>query len=230
MGAKSPEVKETPEQKELARIGKERLEFYTKNYMPLEREFISEVRGALPSMQRQARGIVNADNMQAFAPAQQQVEQALTTRGAKPGSGAFIGGTGGLASDRGSSRGQMMADVMQATRDQQQKNFSALTAQGQGQESIGLNALSGVANIANRQAMIDAEASRAARAAVGQAVGTGLGLAAGMYKKPAPERGSVDYFNEVTSKSPGLTTPIGGGNYGSPEGFYPPTTAIRGYQ
>lgn len=226
MGKKSSGPKETAEQKELARIGKERMDYYTQNYLPLERKFASEVRHGLPLAQRQARGMANADTQQAFSAAQQPVEAGLTNRGAGPGSGAFIGATGGLAADRGKSRGQLMGDVMQATRDQHYQNVSNLTASGQGQQAAALQGLSGVANIANRQAVIDAQASQAARAAMGQAVGTGVGLAAGMYKKAPPKVGSVEYFNEVVSKQPGFTEPIGGpGLNFSPEGHYPPTNA-----
>jgi len=187
MCGSKPKVKETAEEKALARISKERWDSYKQRYIPIENAMMKKTLDRLNKPDELIGGMANASTQMQYSALEPQVTKGLTLRGAKAGSGAFTGAVTGLVRDRtkssagGQISGQMYSTAMDIN------NLQNFVKMGQGQADASLQGYASAADFAQRQAILDAQASAAARAAVGQAIGTGVGMAYGNYSNPAPQ-------------------------------------------
>lgn len=172
---------ETEEEKELARIGFERWEDYKQRFIPVENLAIKDVMDDINSPTMEGEGMANVDTQSAFSELEEQTASGLARRGARTGSGAFAGSLTDVNLDRmaSSSGGQSAAYGLQ--RRNNISNLQNLVNLGQGKASAGLAGLSTVADAASRQAIMDARASAASRAALGQVAGAAAGIGFGIY-------------------------------------------------
>lgn len=181
MSKGSDKPKETPEEIELANIGAERWNDYKQRYIPVENAAIGRVLSEIDDPSGRGEDMANASTQMAFSPVEEQATMGLTTRGARPGSGAFAGGVTGVGLDRVASSGQNQANAFGLQRRINVNNLQSLVDIGQRKAASGLAGLTDVADAASRQAIFDARASAAARAALGNAAGTAAGVGFGLY-------------------------------------------------
>lgn len=172
----SNEVPETPEEIELARIAMERWSDYKTRFIPVENLAIQDVMKDVNEPSEFGPSMANLSAQMEFSRMEPQLTQGLTLRGARPGSGAFSGGLMNMNLDRTASSGLGQVNAMGLQRTQNIQNLGSLISMGQGQSTEALSGMGDIAAQAQRQAILDAQASAAARAAIGQAVGTGAGM------------------------------------------------------
>ena len=172
---------ETPEERELATIATEEYARFEKVFKPLEDYLITELTGE--NQQRQFReealGITAADTNAAFDQVQDQAEAGFAARGARPGSGAFAGGEGDVALARGEALGTGLARTNTRVHDREAASLTSLIGLGRGQASNAQLGLGRIAALANRDAILDAEAAARAREGYAGAIGAGAGLVVG---------------------------------------------------
>lgn len=169
-------IPETPEEVALAKIAMERWKDYKNKFVPVENMAISNVMKEHDNPSEFGTGVANLATQEQFSNLEQQAAKGLTNRGAGPGSGEFMGAITGLNRDRIASSALGQTNAMGLARTQNQQNMQALINMGQGQASGALSGLADSANFAQQQAIMDARASAAARAAIGSAIGTGAGM------------------------------------------------------
>lgn len=203
--------KETAEEKALAEIGLERYQDYKTRFVPVENMAIDKVLTDLNKPADVGAGWANTSTQMAFSKLEPQMTRGLTLRGAEAGSGAFTGAVTGLVRDRtkASSLSQVNAGIFKRAQDI--NNLESLINIGQGQANSSLSGLTDVANAANRQAIIDAQAAAAARAAVGQTVGTVAGVAYGNYanRTLTPDAVYQGVGPNINTSAPSPNSPAG---------------------
>lgn len=178
---------ETPEERALARIAAEEYGRFESTFVPLENLLIGKVTDT-ETFRTQALGLTGADTNLAFDAADQEVEAGLTQRGARPGSGAFAEGLGDLSIDRGRALGTGLAKTNDRVYDREAAGLDALISMGRGQASGARLGLQDVAGLANRDAILDAEAAAQVRAGYAGALGAGAGLALGANYNTPPRQ------------------------------------------
>ena len=180
-GGGSGEVKETPYDKELASLASARFGRYQQKFVPAE-NFVIDKATDLQGLEKKAKDIASVDYGATFADGEQQLARGLGARGAAPSSGAFKAGVKQYGLDRGQSTASGMMDVANQVRDINAQNLGNLVSYGQGQDAQAVQSLQRVANTANRQAILDAQASLAAKQAIGQSIGqlAGYGIGYGL--------------------------------------------------
>lgn len=182
MGGKSgsQRVEETPEQRAVAQIASEQYEDYITRFVPVENQAIAQALDTEGRLQ-QLRGITNADFFQRFGEQQPQVMSNLAQRGLRADSGAFRSGLGGYLTDRSYALGQGLAGAELASQQDLATNAQRIVNLGQGQANQAAQGIVSAADAAQRQAIMDARSAAAARGALQQIVGTGIGLGLGAY-------------------------------------------------
>lgn len=201
----SKKVKPTKEERELARIGLERWGRYKSRYVPMEDRLIKRTVNSIDNPSGQAEGMANVSTQQAFSPVEGQVTAGLTGRGARSGSGAFIGALTGLNRDRTTSSVSSQVAARGLQQRQGITNLQTLIGMGQGQAGGALEGMAGQASAANRQAIMDSRASAAARSAMLQIAGTAAGIGYGMYGSPvagATPNGNIPNGNTFQPTQP----------------------------
>lgn len=201
MSKKGDKPKETAEEKALAQIGLERWQDYQQRFVPVENAAIGRVMDDINNPDMQGEGLANVSTQQAFSDLENQTTRGLTLRGARAGSGAFAGGLAGVNMDRVASSGLGQAGAYGMQRGINISNLQNLVGIGQGQATGALQGLTDVADAASRQAIMDARASAASRAALGQLVGTGAGYYFGSTygNTPTSNGTSPSGYNTTTS-------------------------------
>lgn len=203
-GGGGQQVPETPEARALAEIASQRYEQYKSRFIPIENIAINKTTGDLINPPQIAQNVANIGTQTQFSNAQPGVTANLATRGARPGSGAFGLNMAGFNTDRAVSTGLGQANASGLQRTQALQNMQNMVNIGQGQAGATLTGYGSLADAAARQSFIDAQAAAAARGAIGQTVGAGLGA----------------YYG-TANRTPGLTPPASSGGYsGPPPGAY----------
>jgi hypothetical protein len=177
MGGSSGEVKETPAQKEFARVALARRNDYDKRWGPLRQRFIGDVLNNAPESRR-AMEVATAENARSFADVAPRVATADRQRG-----GGGAGAVGDLAIDQGQSLGLGRVDTRQAVSDNRIANLGGLVAMGQGQAADAFRGLGEVAGMSATQARQDAITSAQNSMGLQDALFTGAGLAAQGYMR-----------------------------------------------
>lgn len=175
MSKKGDKPKATAEEKALAQIGLERWQDYQKRFVPVENAAIGRVMDDINNPDMQGEGLANVSTQQAFSDLERQTTTGLTLRGARAGSGAFLGGLTGVNMDRAAASGLSQVGAYGMQRGINIANLQNLIGIGQGQATGAMQGLTDVADAASRQAIMDARASAASRAALGQVIGLGAG-------------------------------------------------------
>lgn len=198
-GSDPKPVPESDEERSLAEIAVERFVRYRDKYVPVENIAIDKTTDYLEDPGDFGAGQANLATQTQYSALEPKLTTGLTLRGAKAGSGAFTGGVTGLVRDRtrSSAMGQVGTDIYE--RAQGIHNIGQLIRLGQGQATEGLQGMTASADAASRQAIMDAQASAAARSAMRQFIGTGVGMA------------SASYFNSPNEELPDRVSQSSGG-------------------
>jgi hypothetical protein len=175
MGKSSGEVKETPAQKEFARVALARRNDYDRRWGPIRQRFIGDVLNNAPE-RRRATEVATAENARAFADVAPKVAVADRQRG---GGGAAA--LGDLAINQGLSSGMSRVDTRQAIDDKRLSDLGGLVAMGRGQAADAFRGLSDVASMSGAQARQDAINAAQNSMGLQDALFTGAGLAAQGY-------------------------------------------------
>lgn len=203
--SKPKKARPGPYAKEVARINQRAMQRYMERYYPEEVKFVSEVAGSLPRAQREAQDTAAAATEQAFAREQPALTAALTARGVDPSSGRGQMALTGMGVDKAVAAGQGVSAARTAATGQHFDNIKGLVGQGKGQEQAYMQRAGQVADQATNQAILDARASYASRAALQELAGTALGYGAGALKErfggggEQPSQGDGTPYGSYTS-------------------------------
>jgi hypothetical protein len=184
MGHKDNSIPETPEEIALAQVASERWQDYQKRFVPVENKAINYVENT--NLGPMAAGMANLGTQEAFSQGEQQVTGNMESRGMRAGSPGFGMNLAGYNINRAESTGLGGANAYGLATTQKLGNLQNLVAMGQGQAGASLSGQSDVAGLASRQATIDAQASIAARGAMGEGIGTFAGMSYGNYTNNKP--------------------------------------------
>lgn len=175
-GGGDDKIKETPEQRELAKIAAERFE-HAEKFEPYQQMYMDRVDNLnSESSYDQVKGQTNLQYQKAFADAQDDVAQNVG-QVADPSTGKFQSAMQGVAEDQGQKTGDAMTrtDSTQFTR--YAKGLGDVVAMGQGKAADAQMGLTDVAQASQGMAYQDAQDAAQKNSIRSQAVGTGLGLA-----------------------------------------------------
>lgn len=181
-GGGDPKIKETPEQKELARIAVERWNKYKEMYLPVEQEYFDLVEKMdQKSTQKRAAGTAAVNVESAFADAIQNDVAMMTSQGSgvDPSSGKFQSAVADHAERKGAARSENMSMTEQAVKDNYIKGLQSIVAMGNNQASEAISGMGEVAqrssDVARSEAVSDFRKDQGDEAAVGMVAGAGYG-------------------------------------------------------
>ncbi len=187
-GGKDKDVKETAEEKEVARIGMEKWKRYQEVFVPIENKFIGKI-----TDQKQYRTDAGREASASTQSVFNQVRERLSrsSGGAGLGSGKFaMGSTGG-----GDATVDALAkvDARNTADDQQVRGLQGALAIGRGQGEDAISGLSDTARIAGADAIDRARADADRREGMGELFGTvaGAGVRYGMGGLNTPAKPGV---------------------------------------
>ncbi|MAT95386.1 MAG: hypothetical protein CME59_22675 [Halioglobus sp.] len=181
-GGGSPEIKETPEQKELARIAMERWRSYEEMYLPAEKMYFDYVDNMDSAGRQQfARGAASAGVESAFGEAVQADAARLATQGqgVDPSSGRFQTALQDRSVEKAAVRADVASRADQALQDAKIAGKQNIVAMGNNQAGQAVAGLTDVAQAAGQEArgeaIADLNSDLSNQAAAGMAVGAGYG-------------------------------------------------------
>jgi len=193
MGKKSKNrVKETPFEREAARIAAEEWNRYQQVFVPLENEFIQQIQIG-PQDYQFAQGLAAGENRQQFSQAQRGLETQLAAGGVNPNSGRFQGAISDLNTAQGQSAAAGVTQANVDTRRRQIRGLNAAIGMGRGQAVQADLGFRRQAAAESQRAISDAQLAFQKNAATQGAVGTAAGLGLGAYqnretfRKPLPD-------------------------------------------
>ena len=213
-GGGDNEVKDTPEQKYLAKVAAEKWNFAQKELAPLEDEYMASVdQMDSASNMSYIRGRTMQAQTQAQGEVQGQLEDGLGKAGVNPNSGRFQGGVNDLGLDLAESGGENLGRAQFEQDSQKVSGMQNITAIGQGQSGRAQAGLSGLAQQSSSDAIGDAKNAFSRRSANLQLVGNiaGAGTRYGMEGSPDQYSMETDFGTSSNNVGPENAT---GGNYG----------------
>lgn len=155
-GGGSAQIKETADEREMARIAAEQWNIYQQHYVPLENFYMQKVfETRSPAQYGAARSMAQAEYSDAFAPEMQKYQGGLVQRGANPNSGAFE--SPALEKAYAASVGKGMANAQIANTNRFYRGLEGVIAMGRGQSG---SAMEGLADVAGDAASSAASAAR----------------------------------------------------------------------
>ena len=215
-GGGDNEVKDTPEQKYLAKVAAEKWNFAQKELAPLEDKYMASVdQMDSESNMSYIRGRTMQAQTQAQGEVQGQLEDGLGKAGINPNSGRFQGDVSGLGLDLAESGGENLGRAQFEQDNQKVMGMQNVIAIGQGQSGRAQAGLSRLAQQSSYDAIGDAKNAFSRRSANLQLVGNiaGAGTRYGMEGGASPNQYSMDTGLDTSSNNFGLDT-ASGGNYG----------------
>jgi hypothetical protein len=178
-GGGDNEVKETPEQKELAKIAVEKWNTYVDKYVPMENEFMRRVDDMNSEWQsNRVAGDANKSFNEAFSNAREVSEDNLFEAGINPNSGKFNAAAAGLEEEHAAKGGEGMTAALVEQKDNYTTGIGNLVKLGQGQSTDAQRGLSDVANNSARNAEASARNEFNEQSSNRQMIGTAGGIAA----------------------------------------------------
>ena len=182
MGGGASSVKETSAEKEAAAVAKEQWDLYKSELSPYEDMFMNKV-DKLNSEQAYDKSAAdtNLGYQQAFTEARGNTANSLASAGVDPTSGKYQAAMDDITTRQATGQ---IDTTNRAQTDQANKYIAGLqdvVSIGQGQKAEALQGLGSQANAAQRQALTDASNAQASAGAIGDAVGTGIGMAGSHY-------------------------------------------------
>ena len=175
-GGDDPELKDTEDQKELAKIASERWEDYQRDFVPAENFFIDEmINYDKDSRKNNIESAAVSNTESAYGDYQEEQLATLTENNVNPNSGAFGEAISDIAIDKGSSRTSNVVQSKQALQDLKVQGMKNVVAVGNGQAAESLAGLNTVASNSANQAINDVQTkayeSQSKFGAIGQAAG-----------------------------------------------------------
>lgn len=185
MGGGGDEVKETAEEREMARIGVERLQRYDEVFKPIENKFIAKQMDQKPTRDAAGREAWMGSTV-AFDNIKKRMTQTGNT-GRGPGSGAF--GMAATDSEEAAAHGLAQVDASNVADKQNVNNLQGIISMGRGQAVDALNGMAASARDAGRKAIDRANAAgaRKERYAGMAGLAAGIGTSAYMNRTPTPQ-------------------------------------------
>ena len=180
-GGGSTKVKDTAAQKKLASIAAQRFNLYQKYYVPLENQFIGEVKAlSSDAAYKDVEGVVSASLNPEFQNARRFVTEKLFSQNVDPSSGKFSAASVDLTNEQGRGMGLGIAAGLSGQTDRYYQGMQNIVAMGQGQAGTAISGLGDVAGFAGEVARAQSKGALtkyiADKEAAGTAVGTGLGI------------------------------------------------------
>jgi hypothetical protein len=179
-GGGSTTIKDTPQQKALAKIAAQRFNLYQQYFVPLENQFIAESLAQRdPSTFDNVSAFVSAVQQPDFQRQISQIQQQQFQQGVDPTSGQFVGRSRELSEGQARGMGLGTAEALSGQVDRYYQGLQNIIALGEGQAGTAVAGLSDVAQMAQRTGAAEAKTAFQRGQAVPTAVGTGLGLGIG---------------------------------------------------
>lgn len=180
-GGGDNKVEDTAAQKKLASIAAQRFNLYQKYYVPLENQFIGEVKAMSgEGAYKDVEGVVTAALNPQFQNARNMVNQRLFSQNVDPSSGRFSAASVDLTNEQGRGMGLGTAAGLSAQTDRYYQGMQNIVAMGQGQVGTAISGLGDVAgfagDVARAQSRGELDKYLARQEQAGTAIGTGLGV------------------------------------------------------
>ena len=180
-GGGSNRIEDTAAQKKLASIAAQRFNLYQKYYVPLENQFIGEVKAMSgEGAYKDVEGVVSSALNPRFQNARNVVNQRLFAQNVDPSSGRFSAAAVDLTNEQGRGMGLGTAAGLSGQTDRYYQGLSNIVAMGQGQAGTAISGLGDIAgfagDVARAQSRGKLDKYVAGQEMAGTAVGTGLGI------------------------------------------------------
>ncbi len=176
-------VKDTEDQKELAKIAVERTNRYKETFQPVENAYMAEVDAIGDEGNLQEGANVAASNIESsFAGKLQEEVSAIQGAGVNMNSGVVNQAINASAIDKGAARAKNVNMTQQAIQDQKVKGMQGIVAIGNSQSAEAIQGMGEIANYSSQEAQSDAVSDFNKTSSRNQAVGTAAGMAYGGYK------------------------------------------------
>lgn len=188
-GGGSGQIKETEDQKALAKIAADRFKRYQEIYKPVENQYMQEVQKFNePVRQTQASNKAVADTQSVFGKAiADEVNQRTAQSGANINSGAVQSAINTGATKEAIASADNVNRSQQATQDAYVGGLQSIVGMGNGQASEAIQGMGDIAAASNQKAMNAAVSSHNDRSATRSAIGAGIGAATETYKRTQEE-------------------------------------------
>lgn len=197
MSGGDPEVKETPEEKELAGIAMEEWNAFQEDFVPLENQFISAVQMS-PDDVEYVRGEAVGTAGTEIDRGGEKVEERALAQGMQPGSGRFKATLGDIAAARANAAGRADVNASLTADRLHQQGLSTALAVGRGQQSQAQLGLRQAASEAGQDAIIGAQNDQLRSESTAQAIGTAVGMGAREYGFGKDENMPDEYYTPGT--------------------------------
>jgi len=199
-GSGSPEIEETPEQKELAEIGVERMKHYENVLKPVEDAYINKAQRIGKGDAELASGMASADAARSVDAIEEKSRQKAAASGAAPGSGRYNQAVATANDAEGRARGLSEVGAREASEDRRLSALNDVVRIGLGKAAEGQKGIADVAGDAARENVTDTQRDFAEDMQERQAVTSTAGGLAGL--------GALYYTGG--SSSGANTTPVAG--------------------
>lgn len=177
-GSSSPDIEETPEQKESARIAAEEWGRYQDVFRDVEDQFIKEMDRTDADYANVRNEVARGVNEQYSGMATQRRNQ-MIAGGVDPSSGGFKAGLGDVSVRHAQASADAETSALEGVADAEIAGKQAIVAMGQGQSADAQAGLADVAGQAVQESINDANEDMRSRMARQQALGSAAGMAAG---------------------------------------------------
>lgn len=208
VGGGDGKVEETAEERELARIGLDKVKRYQEVNKPIEDAWMAR-RKEQGRIRDEAARETTSQTRRAFGNAKEQVTASLSSAGM--GGGRAAEAVSGLARDEATSMALGQAGAREAADDNYVAGLQGVVDLGRGQSASAINELSGVASAAGANARHDARLAQQARAddAAGLGMVAGLGAQQVIDRNYVPGKKSATDWASGYANNPYKTIPNG---------------------
>lgn len=169
----------TAEQIELERQASEDIKDYFDRWVPLQNKFIAQHAGNRAQRAQRAQGVAGAETQTQFGKAEEALSKTQSNSGAALGSGRQVASLGDLKTAKASSLGRNLSATRGASEAQYVRGLQDIVSIGRGQKASSDQSAGALASISGRRAALDSEISLQNAQGLGQAIGTGVGVAGG---------------------------------------------------
>lgn len=175
-GGDDPELKDTEDQKELAKIASERWSDYQRDFVPAENFYIDEMTNYdSDARYNNIEGAAAVNTESAYGEFQDEQLSALSANNVNPNSGAFNEAIGDIATSKAKNKTSNIVQSKQALQDQGVQGMKNVVALGNNQAAESLAGLNTIASNSAGKAIddvqTDAYEQRSKFGAIGQAAG-----------------------------------------------------------
>ncbi len=178
-GGDDPEVEQTPEERELAQIAREKWQYYGEQFAPLENEYMQRVSEyGQPSQEREVVGQAAQGIQTGIDEQTDKAVSNLTASGIDPSSGKFSNTLGALAGQQGQTAGSAMNKANLGLQQQELVGMQNLVSLGQGKSTSAQAGLSEGAQQSTSEAIRESVNEWKQSQAMENLVGQGIGMAA----------------------------------------------------